>query len=436
MPGEELLHFIWRSGYYLNQDLKTACGKIFQVLSQGEPNSHAGPDFLNARVRIGGLLWTGNVEIHDRSSDWVRHGHHSDPAYNNVILHVVRTAEGPVYNNMGRRIPEFELDLPPSLLSYYSTLQSEESWLHCRHFIRDIPNLEIKSWLTRLGAERLAFKTHHCSTLINVNLSNCDASLWRALASGFGLPANRLPFEMTLSSVPYDILFQCRDSIQDLEGILFGQAGFLKSASTLGPYARDLFKRHRYFRNRLCDSQVESHYWRFLRLRPASFPTIRLSQFAFLIHKQLPLVDQLLEVRSMIEMEQLMNIQASDYWETHYRFGKHSPVMTKALGYQSMRTILLNAIVPFLMAFGRIHAHDRAIGLGTLILNEMKAESNHIIKRWAQYGIIPENAFESQALIHLHNEYCNKKRCQECRIGIWIILRPDGQESGLLFQKK
>ncbi|MCK4746798.1 MAG: DUF2851 family protein, partial [Bacteroidales bacterium] len=281
--------------------------------------------------------------------------------------------------------------------------------------------VQMKHWLTQLQTERLEHKTRRITNLLYRNRLDWDASLYTVLASGFGLPINSLPFEMVVSGIPYAILIQCRDNLADLEAMLFGQAGFLQPGIMNGPYADDLYRRYTQYRRVLSGEPVDRHLWKFLRLRPASFPTLRLSQFASLVHRRFPLLETILEVTSVASLEQVLKAKASEYWDTHYLFGKCSPESVKYMGHQSILTLIINTVVPFLFTFGRRKDHPGAIYLGSAILQELEAESNHIIKKWAKCGIIAEGAFESQALIQLHNAYCKQKRCLDCQIGAGFI---------------
>jgi hypothetical protein len=420
MPREELLQYIWKTRLFDNNPLKTTCGKLLEIVSPGDQNIHAGPDFFNSRIRIGSTEWAGNVEIHRKGSHWQRHGHQNNPEYNNVILHVVTEDDTPAFCQNGVRIHTLLLDFPGSLYSWYEQLQKSEKWLPCHHHIHKISRVQVRLWLTRLQGTRLEQKSSHISEHYYRDGMDWETSLYRTLASGFGLPINSLPFEMTSYGIPLSVLLHHRDSLADLEGIFFGQAGFLQTNSK-GPYETDLHNRYCVLRNDLSNRMVKRHLWKFLRLRPASFPTLRLSQFASLVHLRFPLLDSLSEVSSMAETEQLLKVRASRYWDTHYLFGKCSPPHQKYLGNQAIRSLVINSVVPFLFSFGKIMGHQAAIHTGTTLIEDLKAESNHIIKNWATFGIKACGAFESQALIHLYNNYCKQKRCLDCQIGKGII---------------
>jgi uncharacterized protein DUF2851 len=418
---EEIIHFIWKTGLFEQYGLKTTCGKQLSILSPGIQNFNSGPDFFNSKIMIGPTIWAGNVEIHRHSSHWKKHGHHLDAAYDNVILHVVINENAPTINTKGRLVPTLLLRDPGPLLSFYKTLQADESWLPCHSHIHRVSPVRLKHWLTLLQGERLEQKNRYVSNLLFRSRLNWEETLCLVLASAFGLPINSLPFEMTLGGIPYELLIQNREGLLNLEAILFGQAGFLHSDHLSGPYDRELHKCYLAFVQKMRNAPVDPHLWKFLRLRPASFPTLRISQFASLLHKQHPLLEAVLNIKTTTETEQLLRVESSTYWDTHYLFGKCSPESRKVLGQQSIRTLMVNALVPFLFSFGRTMNHEPAISQGNMLLQETEAESNHIIKKWATFGIVPSGAFESQALIQLHNAYCKQKRCLDCQLGTGFI---------------
>jgi hypothetical protein len=418
---EEIIQFIWQSGMFGHYGLKTTCGKNLTILSPGVQNFNAGPDFFNAKIKIGDILWAGNIEIHRQSSDWHKHGHHLDPAYDNVILHVVLEEDSITIDTHGRRILTMILDDPAPMVSFYRKLLADDSWLPCHAHIQRVSPVRLKHWLTLLQGKRLEQKSHYVSSLLYRSRLNWEETLCLVLASAFGLPINSLPFEITLSGIPYELLFQNRENLLKMEAVLFGQAGFLQVDHLTGPYDRALHRNFLSFVRDLRAGPVDLHLWKFLRLRPASFPTLRISQFASLLHKELPLLETVLDIKSLTEAEQVLRVESSSYWDTHYLFGKSSPESRKVMGQQAILNLIINALVPFLFSFGTTMHHEAAISLGNMFLQEAEAESNRIIKKWATFGIIPSGAFESQALIHLYNAYCKQKRCLDCQLGIGFI---------------
>ena len=413
MIKEETLQLIWERGLFRQYELKTTCGKEVSILSAGTKNLNAGPDFFNAKIKIGKMIWAGNVEAHLRGSDWEKHGHHLDGAYNNVVLHVVSKEDSDSFTSLGRRVDTLLLDTEP----FCREQEENESWLHCHNHIHTISNVRLRRWLTQLQGERLEGKCQYISSLRFSCNRNWEETLILVLAAAMGQPLNSLPFEMTLKGIPLDILLENRDKLQNIEAILFGQAGFLNEKDLEGPYERDLYKSYSANLNKFRNGPIDRHMWKFLRLRPASFPTLRISQLASLIHTRLPLLESILDTASLPELEQLLRVESSSYWNTHYLFGKNSNELKKVLGPKAILGLIVNGLVPFLFSYGHSMHHETAILLGNKLLLEIEAESNLIIKKWAAHGIKPNGAFESQALIHLHNAYCLRKRCCDCLLG-------------------
>jgi len=411
MDSEEILQFIWKRGLLGNKKSRTACGINLEILDPGSQNFNAGPDFFNARIYMNRLLWAGNVEVHLIASDWVKHNHHLDPAYDNVILHVVREFDVDVRNSKGRRIPAFVLNFQQQILAAYNSEWRVESWLPCSSYLKNVPTATLKPWFNQLLAERLHYKTGRISRILSIPGMNREETFYRAMASGFGLPINSLPFEMVASGIPLQPLMELRDNLPVLEAIFFGQSGFLQSAQNQSPYAINLANLYNERVPFIPGKPVSKHLWKFLRLRPASFPTVRLSQFAALLHKRFPITDSIMATSSLVEIEQLLRVRASKFWDTHYVFGKCSPLTIKYMGHQSIISLIINVIVPFLRVMGKTEQKPEVIHRATSLLTELKAESNHIIKKWEVYGIKPCNAVESQALIQLHHNYCKQNRC-------------------------
>jgi hypothetical protein len=421
MATEGFIQFIWKHKLYDGKSLSTVCGEALEILNPGELNLHAGPDFFNARIRFGPLVWAGNVEIHLRASDWYRHGHHFNPAYNNVILHVVGEYDTDVTNSLGRRIHTLVPEYSENLLNRYKILKQGENWIACADYIGHLPGHRLKVWLGALHAERAAQKLLRIKQLFDDAAPNPDEVLYRALAQGYGIPLNSLPFELLAKAVPFKQLIEYRDSPEDLEAILFGHSGLLQPARRLGPYPSSLWNRYLELKEVFTEKPLPGHLWKFLRLRPPSFPTLRISQFASLIHNQFPLAHRLLETESLTEMEQLFRSGASEYWTSHYLFGKSSPPFPKFPGTQFVSALLINIINPFLFTIKTNEKKSKEGIQAGEFLQQFKAESNQIIKKWDTFGIRAQNALESQALIQLYNYYCKPKRCQDCQIGADLI---------------
>ena len=421
MASEGFIQFIWKHKLYRGKSLGTSCGAKLEILHPGEQNFHAGPDFFNARIRLDKLIWAGNVEMHSRASDWYRHGHHVNAGYNNVILHVVGDYDTDVTNSLGRRIHTMVPEYNAYLLQRYEMLKRSESWIPCSDLLGHIPEQRLKPLLWSINAERAALKIFRMEQILGDSACNLDEALYRALAPGYGIPVNALPFELLVKGVPFPLVNDHRDSLADLEAIFFGQSGMLQSARDLGPYPCSLWNRFRELENAIKEKPLPRHLWKFLRLRPPSFPTLRISQFASLIHQSFPLLSSLMKSESMAEMEQLFRCGASEYWDTHYLFGKASPQFPKFPGKQFIATLVINVVLPFLHALDKQGKRKTAGTPASEILLSLKAESNLIIKNWAIFGVRANNAMESQALLQLYHVYCKQRRCLDCQIGADLI---------------
>jgi hypothetical protein len=420
MASEDVIQFLWKHKLSQRKLSFCTCGLDLVVLSPGEQNFHAGPDFFNARIKLGNLIWAGNIEVHQKASDWYRHSHHIDPAYNNVILHLVVDYDADIYNSLGRRIPTLVTDYPDSLIQRYLALKNNEDWLPCGIYLSEFPAGKLKKWLSYLMKQRSQNKCQDIFKLSPSLLKNREEAFYRTLASGYGLSLNSLPFELLSKSIPLNKLSLFRDNLFDLEALFYGHSGLLYPAKDLSPYPSSLWETYKDLRHFVKGDPVPRHLWKFLRLRPASFPTLRISQFVSMLHHTVPLLENILAISSLSEMEQLFRESATAYWDTHYLFGKCSPPKKKYLGQHAVNTLIINRIIPFLQALEQIDPHRSSTNTGAF-LTQMKAESNQIIRNWSSYGIRAKNAGESQALLQLFNVYCKQKRCLDCQIGSGIL---------------
>ena len=421
MAHEGFIQFIWKHQLFGGKTLYTSSGQKLELLFPGEQNAHGGPDFLNARIRIGQLIWAGNVEIHSCASDWYRHQHHLDPAYNNVILHVTGDFDTDVYNSLGRRIQTLVPELPLQLYQRYEILRRSDSWLPCGEYLRSLCIKDLKCWLHKLHVERIAQRSLNMQEILHETAPDLDAALYRVLAHGFGIPLNTTPFDLLAKKVPFKSFMEYRHNLSDLEAILYGQSGMLSPARTKGPYPAALWGRFLELKDPSMVSPVPAHLWRFLRLRPPSFPTLRISQFASLLHQRYPLAESILGSASLGELEQTLRVSASEYWTNHYLFGKASPPCTKKTGQQFVSILIINVIVPFLTALTDLKSCANNHPPSVEFLKNLRAENNQIIKNWTIFGISADNAMESQALLQLYHAYCRQRRCLECHIGTEIV---------------
>jgi hypothetical protein len=362
------------------------------------------------------------VEIHSCSAQWVKHGHHLDPAYNNVILHVVHQFEGEIRNSNGYHVYTLILSFPGQFYIRFEDLVGNKMWPACHERIRDVPATLQRKWILQLAKKRLEEKSEpKFSILRDLRLSR-EETLYRAMAAGFGLPNNTLPFQLLASGIPMQLLIEMKSSLSDLEAVLFGHSGLISQDGTgAGTYSHMLLENYRRFNSALTGKPVPCYFWQFLRLRPAAFPTVRVALFASLLHLRLPFAQSVLQACSLPELEQLLRVKASAFWDSHYFFQKDSPPSPKYLGPHSVQLLIINVVVPFLYAVGRAERQMSILHRASDLMHQVEAESNHIIKNWINFGIKPRNAFESQGLIQLHHQYCRQRQCLQCMIGAFIL---------------
>ena len=419
---EHLLHYVWKHKLFPLTPLQTTKGLPVEVIDTGLRNPDAGPDFFNAKLKIDGTLWVGNIEIHAHSSDWPRHGHDHDTTYDSVILHVVGEEDGEITRTNGEPIPQMILDCPEHVEAHYRELCIADQYPACCAILPSLPKLTIHSWMTALQTERLEQK----AKLIGDRLKRCnynwEDAFFITLARNYGFGLNGDAFERWAGLLPFRALDKHRNDLFQLEAFFYGIAGLLEDSSfkkeQKDEYALRLCKEFRYLQHKFGITQVmDAALWRFLRLRPENFPTIRLAQLAYLYQKGDKLFSRLLEAGTLAEVRALLTAHTSSYWENHYIFGRISPQKEKSVGESSKDLIIINTVVPFLYTYGAHKADERMCERAGRFLEELKAEDNHIIRSWRGAGLTVTNAADSQALIQLQKEYCEKRKCLYCRFG-------------------
>jgi hypothetical protein len=422
---EDLLQFAWLYKLYSQVDLLTDTNERIEVIDPGQLNHDSGPDFFNAKVIIDSTLWVGNIEIHTFSSDWVKHKHNTNKQYNNVILHVVHYNDLPTLNEQGIRIPTLEMQLSSTLTDEYNSLLMQETAIPCGKNLHKIKEIYLVSWLTSLLYEKLEKKYNLICDLLLRNQNNWNETFYMLLSRNFGFGINNEPFELLAKSLPLNIILKHADNPFQIEALLFGQAGFLDEMLNEDDYYNLLHTEYLFLAKKYKLFPLEKHVWRFLRLRPNNFPTVRIAQLCNLLTQQQGLLSKILEAKTLKQMHTLLTAEAKDYWTSHYRFNvsPKSPDNTKHLGDTSKTLIVLNTIVPFLFAYGKTTGNDTYINRSLTLLEDIKPERNSIINKWIKHNITPENAFQSQALIYLYNNYCNVKKCLSCQIGHQILTK-------------
>ena len=420
--NEFFIHYLWENKL-LKPALETTDHSVVQILYPGSRNHNAGPDFLNARIKIDETIWAGNIEIHTLASDWYKHHHDQDLAYENVILHVVYSADKTVYDSLKKPLKTLEIKdkYPTEVLLKYRSFIDSKQWIACENRLGSVQRFTWLSWLDRMIAERLEHKTSVVFDLLSKNNNDWEYTFYQLLLSNFGFKVNQAPFERLAKIIPLAVLLRHRDNLFQIEALLFGVAGLLNKEFE-DEYPKNLKKEFQFLSHKYNLSSLQAQEWRFMRMRPVNFPTIRLSQLAALIQKNGQLFSNIRYAETVEEVQSIFEVQASEYWTNHYQFDKISPGKPKALGKSAIKLLLINAVVQCLFAFGKTHQNQSVKDKALMLLEAVAAENNNLIRKFEQAGLKVTNALHSQALIYLHQSYCKPRRCLECRIG-HVLLR-------------
>ena len=423
---EQLLHYVWKHKMLPLQEMKTTKGLHVEVIDSGLHNMNSGPDFFNAKIKIDDTLWVGNVEIHDKASDWYLHKHDKDERYNNVILHVCGDIDMEVKNQNGDCIPQMQLDVPEHVTRHYAELLSTDKYPPCYKIIPELSNLMVHSWMSALQTERLEQKTDAIISRVEQCNGSWEAGFFVTLARNFGFGINGDAFEQWALSIPLNDIAHHRDNLFQIEAIFMGQAGLLDletvpakyhEIAIADGYFNKLKDEYTYLKHKFGLQQIDSNMWRFLRLRPQNFPHIRISQLANMYYTAKCSISQIVECDTVKEAMNTMHTGVTEYWETHYTFGSESEKNEKHISPFSLNLLMINTVIPVLFAYGRHQSKEKYCDRAFDFLEQLKAENNHIVRMWKECGLNVENAGDSQALIQLKNEYCDKKNCLRCRIG-------------------
>ncbi len=418
---EEFLHYVWQFRLY-DPDLRLVSGEPITVLHPGEHNTDSGPDFFNARIRIGDTIWAGNVEVHINASDWQRHQHQLDRAYDNVIMHVVFRNDQDIFRPDGTALPTLEMEgrINQNAWKLYLQFMASRLWIPCESIIAWVDEFTRSSWFDRLLVERLEQKAAQVEHVLGLSGNDWNHAFYRLLARNMGFKLNNEAFEILAVSLPYAYLQKHANDLFQLEAMIFGQAGLLQ-AEFSDEYPQLLQKEYRFLQKKFSLTPVDGHVWRFMRLHPGNFPTLRLSQFAAIIHYTQGLLMNILETSEMEQYSGLFDVEASPYWQTHYLFDKPTPFRRKRLGDIAVKLLIINLVVPFLFVYGKRTGDNSFTERSIEILETLEGEENAITKHWKTLGIKNSTAARSQALLELKNNYCNNKKCLSCRIGIELL---------------
>jgi hypothetical protein len=423
MFPEALLHYVWKFRLFDHSELKTSAGEDIEILQPGLHNRNSGPDFSEARIRIGDKLWVGQVELHLMASDWHKHKHDGDGAYDNVILHVVYEKDTELIRKDGSRIPTLILKsrISEEIIRKSLYLFNNPESIPCAKHFSKVPELTVYMWLERLAVERLEYKTEYIGRELVNSRFNWEQTFYMFLARNFGSPVNTEPFELLARSLPLKILAKHKDNLLQIEAMLFGQAGLL-DADFIDSYPKKLQDEYHFLQNKYGLMPMLGSAWKFGRMRPAAFPSIRIALFAQLIYRSNHLFSTLLETIDLPEVEENFHLKVSDYWLEHYRFEDNTQRrLQKSLGNSTIQNIVINTLVPFLFHYGRLMQREDLYDRALSWLEQTGAEENSIIRIWKGLGLRVENAHQTQALIHLKRHYCEPKNCLECAVGNHIM---------------
>lgn len=418
---EDFLHYIWQFKNFDFTKLHTTQGEKLLIINSGQYLQKAGPDFFNAQIMIGTQKWAGNIEIHLKSSDWYAHHHENDSNYENVILHVVWEHDTEVFRKDNSELAVLELKkyVSSKILENYQSLIASKTWIFCENEIASVNEFVLKNWLERLFFERLEKKCQPVQKIFSATIKDWEAVLFCLLAKNFGLNTNGEIFFKIASSIPFQKIRKESFDVENLEALFYGRAGlFLKECEDL--YFKNLKERWEYLLQKHGLKKVYVEPIQFFKHRPDNFPTIRLSQLANLYHFRQNLFSDVIETETILEFYKIFNVAASGYWDDHYQFDKRSPKKKKKLTNSFVDLLLVNTIVPLKFAYANSQGNDVSEQMIQL-LTDIPPEKNNIVDKFHSFGIIAKSAYETQALLQLKNEYCNKKRCLECAIGLELM---------------
>jgi len=418
---EDFLHYLWKFKKFDGLNLKSVQGEEITIIKTGDYLELAGPDFFNAHIEIGNQKWAGNVEIHLKSSDWYLHNHEKDAAYKNVILHVVWENDTAIFREDNTEIPVLVLKyyVSKEIIDNYNALVSPKTWISCERQLKEIDKFVFKNWQERLFFERLERKSKFIDQLLEETNQDWEAVLFCLLAKNFGLNTNGNSFLQIAKAIPFSVIRKESFEVENLEALLFGTSGLLETEKE-DVYYKDLKFRYFYLLHKYQIEKIYADPLQFFKLRPDNFPTIRLSQLASLYHRHQNLFSKIIDLKSIGEVYRLLNISASSYWQNHYQFDKESPNKSKMLSKPFIDLVVINTIIPLQFAYSNIRGESIAEDLIDFI-NEVDSEKNAIIDKFNSLGIKSQSAFESQALLELKNEYCERKACLKCAIGLELL---------------
>lgn len=419
--NEFLLHYVWKYRLFDQSNLVTTDGQTVEVIDPGLHNTNAGADFFNSKIKIDDKMWAGNVEIHLASEDWYKHRHHLDKSYNSTILHVAEAVSGEIINERGVKVPQLKLTIPDKVKSSAEYLLQSVSSIPCKNELPEVDKKIVKSWLSVLTIERLERKTNDIYNHLSRFNNSWDQTFYVLLSRNYGFGLNSDEFERLALSLQFNIIQKHSNNLFQVEALLFGQAGMLESDRILDEYYLSLQREYQFLRHKYQLKPLDEFLFKRLRIRPGSFPQVRIAQLAALFVQSGRLFSSVLEIEDYKQLRLYFQSSVSEYWKNHYSFRKESKSGQKFLGDSSLDTILINTVVPILFAYGKKNDLERYCDRALTFLDSIKPERNSIVSEFKEAGVTPVNASETQALIQLKKEYCDMRKCLYCKIGYQIL---------------
>ena len=415
---ERLMQYIWQHRLWIQHNLSTVDGRRVRILDPGRLNTDSGPDFFNAKIAIDGHTWAGDVEIHVSASDWHRHGHDGDRAYDSVILHVVDRDDTIIHRSNGELIPQMRMPCQPQFREHYNMLVSRSDIdLPCATELRSLPALHSGAWLDSLAFERLYDKAERIESILRRTNGDWESAAFVTIARSLGFGTNGDPFERLAMSLPLVLIGKHSDSLTSIEALLFGQSGLLDDPRAFGPYADRLRQEYRYLAHKFGLKRPEGMIWKMSRMRPAGFPHRRIATLAAMLFGGFRMLAAILETESLDDAVRLFSPDLSPFWNCHYNFGAEQQGAVSAFSRASVAGLVINSVIPLQMAYGLTHDDNSLCDRAVELLHTLAPEKNSIVTLFERAGIKARDAFMTQALIQLRRNYCEPHKCLYCRIG-------------------
>lgn len=415
--NEKILAFVWQNRLFDSGSLHTTQGESLSVVRTGYVNTMSGPDISDAQVRIGNVLWTGNVEFHVKSSHWTDHGHHLDSAYDNIILHVVFDDDKPLVDKYGNTVPTLEIKFSPLYLDRYHQLVNQKDQHTCPAGIFQMSSFNSINFTTRLAVERLEQKASAIRKSLDQNRGDWVETFWQYLSRAFGFGKNALPFELMAKSLPFNIIIKNSSSFVSVLSLIAGQAGLLTSGRWKNSDSGRLLQEYRFMQAKYGIEPIDINAWKFSGMRPQNSPAVRVRQLASLVSGNVPLFSQILDTRSLEALMMLFDIKGN--------------CEIPQLGTDTKYLLIINLVCPFLVCYARYMDDYSYSELAVDLLEHIPPEKNSLVSARRKAGFSVPSAYYSQALIQLENEYCRYRKCVECQVGRYYI-----SSAGQLTDKK